>query len=353
MSAEEIENATPRTKPVEKCPICDGKSTKVFFSSPDRLHGVPGTFTYHVCNDCGTVFQNPMVIQEDLSLCYPAEYAPYNLKREIPDIDLDALPNGNFRSSLRKAIVDDVKGRPTSGFAGAIGRLLAKNASLRERAFYGLVIDECLPKGAGEHFALDLGCGAGWLMEKLKKVGWETEGLEWNEGAAQIARETTGCNVWAGDFRTVDLPKSKYQLVVLNHVFEHINDPKGALLRVRELLADDGKALLFYPNPHSHGAGRYATNWFPWEVPRHLIFPTPKALKLLAKETGFSSVDVVTRAAYSEVHWSWSKAYESGGNPETDSPELGLGEKLGVLSEKLLTKMGLDKGWEIIAVLDK
>src|SRR5215203_1783929 len=278
----------PRTATLEGCPICANKNTKQFFNSLDRLHGTPGEYSYHLCERCATVFQNPMVIQEDLHLCYPSEYAPYNLKLDIPDIDFDALPNGNLKNRLRKAVVDNVKGKAVEGFTGSLGRFLAKSAFFRERAFYGLVMDELLPKGQGEHFALDLGCGAGWLMEKLKKVGWVAEGLEWSEAAAQRAREITNCHVFAGDFREVDIPKGKYHLIVLNHVFEHFSDPKEALVRLRELLADGGKIIMFYPNPHSFGAGLYNTDWFAWEVPRHLIFPTPKAVKMLAKEAGFA-----------------------------------------------------------------
>jgi len=348
-----VDKKTPRTELLKNCPICASQNTNYFFTSPDRLHGTPGEFSYHLCDSCQTVFQNPMVIQEDLHLCYPSEYSPYNLKREIPDIDFDHLPNGNFRNNLRKAIVEEVKGKKSEGITGTLGKILAKSAFFRERAFYGLVMDTLLPKGEGEHFALDLGCGAGWLMEKLKKVGWQTEGLEWNEAAAQTAREVTNCHVFAGDFREVDIPKEKYHLIVLNHVFEHFNDPKVALFRLRELLADGGKIVMFYPNPHSFGAEWHNTDWFPWEVPRHLVFPTPKAIKLLADETGFSDTEVFTRAFYSSVHWISSKAYKKSLNPEEERLNLDLTEKIGLFTEHFLTKLGFEKGWEIVSILKK
>lgn len=320
---------------------------------PDRLHGTPGEFSYHLCDSCQTVFQNPMVIQEDLHLCYPTEYAPYNSKKEIPDIDFDNLPNGNFRSDLRKAIVEEVKGKSSDGLTGSFGKILAKSAFFRERAFYGLVIDELLPKGAGEKFALDLGCGAGWLMEKLKKVGWQTEGLEWNETAAQRAREITKCKVFAGDFRTVDIPTNKYQLIVLNHVFEHFSDPKSALVRLRELLTEDGKLVMFYPNHLSVGTYWFKTDWYHWDPPRHLIFPSSKAVKMIAEEAKFSSTEIYTQAYYSTDQWICSKAYKNNLNPNNDRPDLNLFEKIGLSTEHVLTKIGFEKGWETVAVLKK
>jgi 2-polyprenyl-3-methyl-5-hydroxy-6-metoxy-1,4-benzoquinol methylase len=344
----------PRTARLEGCPICADHNTKHFFTSSDRLHGTPGEYSYHLCEACGTVFQNPMVIQEDLHLCYPSEYTPYNYKPSIPDVDFDQLPNGSFRNNLRRAVVNEVKGKQSkNGMAGTLGKILAKAAFFRERAFFGLVIDELLPKGVGEHFALDLGCGAGWLMEKLKRVGWQTEGLEWNEAAAEAARAATNCGVWTGDFRQVDIPRGKYHLIVLNHVFEHFNDPREALVRLRELLAEDGKLVLFYPNPHAFGANWNRADWFPWEVPRHLIFPTPKALKMIAAETGFKNTKVFTRAFYTSEQWIRSKAYKKGLNPELDRPNLDLKEKMGLITEHFLTRLGFAKGCETVAVLRK
>lgn len=343
----------PRVEPLDRCPFCASKRTTHFFTSPDRLHGTPGEFSYHLCSSCHSVFQNPMVIPEDLHLCYPATYTPYNYKQEIPTIDFDALPNGTLRNRLRKAVVREVKGLPVQGIVGGIGKILAKHAFFRERAFYGLVIDELLPKGAGKHIALDLGCGAGWLIGKLKIVGWEVEGVEWNEAAAQVAREVTGCKIWAGDVRRADIPKGRYHLIVLNHVFEHFSDPKEVLVILRELLTDNGKVVMFYPNPHSFGAQWHKTNWFPWEIPRHLIFPTSKAVKIIASRVGFSEATVFTRSYCSSVQWISSKAYKYQQHPDKVRPDLDLVEKAGLLTERILGIVGLEKGCETIVVLRK
>jgi SAM-dependent methyltransferase len=351
---EMIGHQKPRTARLESCPICAARETKHFFTTPDRLHGTPGEFSYDLCGKCGTVFQNPMVIPEDLHLCYPPAYSPYNLQEEIPDVDFDALPNGNFRNDLRRAVVEEVKGKQDStGLSGALGKLLAKRAFFRERAFYGLVTDELLPRGAADRWALDLGCGAGWLMKKLKKVGWETEGLEWNEAAAARAREATGDRVFAGDFRVVELPAGRYHLIVLNHVFEHLADLPGALRRIRELLADGGRAVLLYPNPHSFGAEWHTTDWFPWDAPRHLIFPTPQAVKTMAEEAGFAGAKVVTRAFYADEQWIGSKAYKNRLKPNEVRLKLNLIENLALFTEHFLTAVGFEKGWEIVAVLRK
>ncbi|HVE57175.1 MAG TPA: class I SAM-dependent methyltransferase, partial [Pyrinomonadaceae bacterium] len=272
-----VEKNSPRTEVLEKCPVCESKNTKLYFTSPDRLHGVAGEFGYHLCGKCKTVFQNPMVIQEDLHLCYPSEYTPYNYDPEMPEVSFEANGNHGFlvnsRNMLRQAIVKEVWHEPLPGVAGLAGKVLSKSRAARERAFYGIVLDECIPRERGKYFALDVGCGAGWMLKRLKQVGWQVEGIEWDKTAAEVAAERTGAKVWAGDFREIDLPENKYHLIFLSHVFEHFNDPLGALKRFYELLASQGKLVMIYPNPESLDSKWFDRDWFAWEVPRHLILP--------------------------------------------------------------------------------
>lgn len=345
----------PRTELLESCPICGNKNTKHYFISPDRLHNIPGEFAYHICDSCKTVFQNPMVIQEDLHLCYPSEYNPYSYDPEVPEINFETTGNngfiGNSRNLIRQAIVKEVWGEPLTGFAGLTGKVLAKSRSARERAFYGIVPDECLPRERGKNFALDVGCGAGWMLKRLKQVGWQVEGIEWDKKAAEIAAERTGAKVYAGDFREIELPKEKYGLIFLSHVFEHFNDPLGSLQRFYELLAGKGKLVLIYPNPHSFDSEWFEEYWFNWDPPRHLIFPTPQSFTDHAHKIGFKDFKVNSIAA--KHCWTNSKAYKLGSHPDKVQPKLSLAENIGLGYQLLMTKVGMIKGSEIIVVLEK
>src|SRR5262245_19857686 len=64
----------PRTLPRGQCPLCSSTDAWVMFAVPDRLYRTPGLFAYRRCGSCGTIFQDPMVIPEDVHLCYPTEY---------------------------------------------------------------------------------------------------------------------------------------------------------------------------------------------------------------------------------------------------------------------------------------
>jgi 2-polyprenyl-3-methyl-5-hydroxy-6-metoxy-1,4-benzoquinol methylase len=350
MASAAPERSFPRTEVVKNCPVCGSNETFEMFSSPDLLHGVPGNFSYHRCKGCGSVFQNPMVLKEDLHLCYPKEYTPYCYDPETPNFDFDGAASTS-RTALRNAVAKSVWGEPVSGFIGLAGRLLAKSRVLRERAFYGIVMDECIPRSHGDQYALDIGCGAGWMLRRLAKVGWLTEGIEWDEDAAHLAHKRTGTKVWAGDFMEIDLPKGKYKLVILSHVFEHLYHPRLALERFHELLAPGGALVLRLPNCNALDAKLFASDWFCWETPRHLILPSGKALLRLASNSGF--VEPILRTNVAKWVWQSSKAYRLGKNPEQEQPDLNFSENARFQAQRVLNTLGFMVGSEMIAVFRK
>lgn len=342
----------PRTREVGDCPLCGTSKFTELFKVSDRVHDVPGVFNYDKCDFCGSVFQNPVVIDEDLRLIYPAEYSPYDYDPEMPDVRFDPDGASGLRGTLRMAVVRDVRNDPSDGRAAdAMAAVLARSRAVRERAFFGLVIDECLPVSNGGGYAIDIGCGAGWMLKRLNRVGWNVEGIEWDEQAAEVARQRSGMPVSAGNFLTMDLEKGKYGLILLNHVFEHFSNTGLVLRRLRELLAEDGKIVLVYPNADSMDARWYGSDWFAWEPPRHLVLPSQKGLATIAKAAAFRLAGYRTRV--SDHLWTKSKAIRLGMNPETASPRLNTREMAGLRMQKILNSIGLNLGSETIAVLTR
>jgi SAM-dependent methyltransferase len=336
--------ATPRTAPVGRCPVCGATAADVLFTSPDRQHATPGTYTYCRCRSCRTVFQDPRVVPHDLGLCYPADYMPY--AEEDPPAPAPRRLAGP-RDALRRALQSHVRGEPLAGPWRVLAPLLAASRRLRELAFFSL-LDELLPRAGHGRKGLDVGCGAGKLMATLGAVGWEMDGVEWNAEAAEVAAHATRGRVWAGDFREVDLPRGAYDLVLFNHVFEHLADPRGALGRAAELLRRDGRAVIVYPNPESFGARTFGPDWFPWEAPRHLVLPTRGALGRLAADLGWGSFHARTDARAAAYYLKNSRAYRARRplEPEPQRPDRLLGHW-----ERLLVALGLPRGEELVCVL--
>jgi hypothetical protein len=83
----------------------------------------------------------------------------------------------------------------------------------------------------------DVGCGAGFLLDRLAKQGWVTAGCEPEERVARIARDK-GHEVRAGLFAFE--PGEHAQLVILGDVLEHQARPLEMLAAARAWLTPDG-----------------------------------------------------------------------------------------------------------------
>jgi SAM-dependent methyltransferase len=348
--------AAPRTAAVVDCPLCGSAKCSFKFHSPDRLHGVPGEFTYRRCHDCRTVFQDPRVVTEDLSLCYPDEYFTH----QSPDVSLAPIAGAatsqtalRLRALLRQAVIAAVRQEPMRGAIGWLGRLMAKSRRMRKRAFNSSVMDEMLPFKPGVVRALEVGCGAGHMLKQLARADWQVEGVEWDEKAAEIARRTTGQQVTVGDFQNIALPPAAYDLVVLHHVFEHLPDTLGCLRKIADTLAPGGRAVLVYPNIESLGARVFRENWFPWEIPRHLVFPTARAIKKAANDIGLVTASLRSSAGAADWIIACSRLYRQHEQFNYYNLSITFHDRLLSLCERALMAIGFKHGEELVVVLKK
>ncbi|MDI1243605.1 MAG: class I SAM-dependent methyltransferase [bacterium] len=230
-------------------------------------------------------------------------------------------------------------------------RFFARSRTLRQRAFHGLVVDELLPRGGDSRRALEVGCGSGELLAKLRALGWRCEGLEWDSRAAAKARERSGCPVGVGTLEEFDEPSVKYDLIVLHHVFEHLSKPIETIKALQQLLNPGGRAVLIYPNQDSLGAKMFREFWLHWDPPRHLFFTSRSGIRELASKHGFRfSARTGSRAA--EVCSAISRSYRSGVKPGHATKVDGL-DKLYKAVQMLMIFVGLHVGDEILVTLRK
>lgn len=129
--------------------------------------------------------------------------------------------------------------------------------------------------------ALEIGCSTGILLSLLKKKGWDVMGVEVSKLSSQEATKK-GLEVFNGRFEDFHSSK-KFDLVILNHVLEHLNNPLNIIEKISSVLTDRGHILIDVPNFGSLSA-RIQKNTWPLLLPsEHLWHFTEEALtKLLA-----------------------------------------------------------------------
>lgn len=97
---------------------------------------------------------------------------------------------------------------------------------------------------------LDVGPGAGRLLDAARDAGWVTTGIEVNPQFARAARERGHCIVEG--FFPRDLPPGlRFEAIALLDVLEHLHDPLAAVRACTERLTPGGVVAVQVPNVES------------------------------------------------------------------------------------------------------
>jgi SAM-dependent methyltransferase len=149
---------------------------------------------------------------------------------------------------------------------------------------------------------LDVGCGGGHFLARMKELGWQVRGVEPDAEAVSMARERD-LNVFHGMLADARFPANEFDAVTMNHVIEHVPDPIELLQECRRVLKTSGRLVIVTPNTASLGRSRFARAWRGWEPPRHLFLFTPKTLRLSAERAGLQIETLRTTARLAPPMW--------------------------------------------------
>ena len=332
-SEPEVTNQ-PRTVRHEACPMCGGRDSAHLFSIPDRLHGVPGSYAYERCGSCGTVHQNPQVVPDDLTLCYPTDYFTH------AEGDTPTFRASPARDRLRALLLAPDGPRAAT--------LLRRVSPLATRARFGLPAPIGMPSSAGDR-ALEIGPGRGLDLVRLRRLGWDTVGLDVDPHAAQAASTVAGCPVLVGGLdRLAELP-SEFGVVYGSHAFEHLPEPRRALEVVHGCLRPGGRVVLVFPNSRSLVCRTYGADAVSWDPPRHLTLPPAKAMVAALERIGYVDVRIRTLPTRAAHYASVSRAYRRGlrGEQSWYEPIGGRDRALAAI-EKACTVAGAKVGEELV-----
>jgi SAM-dependent methyltransferase len=170
--------------------------------------------------------------------------------------------------------------------------------NLEVPAFVRKRLDETVAAFDGERQTgrwLDVGCGAGTLMEAVRDRGWAVVGTEVSASAAEAVR-AKGLDVRAGELSALGLDDGAFDVVSMVEVVEHVPDPRGLLAQVRPLLRPGG--ILYVTTPHGRGvsARLLRTGWSIVAPPEHLQLFSLRGLRAALEAAGFEVASARTQA---------------------------------------------------------
>ena len=265
-----------RTRPHPNCYICGTKGNVLYKGLKDRLFGSKGEWNLKVCpdTDCGFVWLDPMPFEEDLSKIY-INY--YTHQQSISDRKKNKLLVEMLRWNV-KLVVSFLK------------RITLIH---RERKRIDIMYLHNTRPGR----LLEVGCGAGHLLAKLRSLGWKTEGQEVDSRAAENARNFYDFPVHLGALEDLSLPENSFDAIIMNHVVEHVHDPTALLTECYRILRPNGRLTVTTPNNNSYGHRYFKSCWCSLDAPRHLYLFSSNSLRQTAIISGFKKLRIWTTSA--------------------------------------------------------
>lgn len=142
---------------------------------------------------------------------------------------------------------------------------------------------------------LEIGVGSGSFLEYAKTCGYSPLGCDLSPAICSRIEQRTGISMHCGYLESLS-NQQLFDVVVMNHVLEHVSDPVALLKAVRSRLKRGGLLHLAVPNVGSWEAR--LPGWNSYE-PYHLLYFTPQTLQLAAERAGFEIQRMTTHESFS------------------------------------------------------
>lgn len=141
---------------------------------------------------------------------------------------------------------------------------------------------------------LEVGCGRGYLLRELKRLGASVHCLESADAADWILdnQEVQVTTLSDQQEQLWPFPGNFFQLIIFWHVLEHLPSPAANLQQAYNCLEPGGTLCVSVPNITSLQAKMNQPTWFHLDVPRHLIHFSQDGLVTLMEKQGFEIVRI-------------------------------------------------------------
>ena len=137
---------------------------------------------------------------------------------------------------------------------------------------------------------LEIGCGYGYLLARFREDGWKVSGCDPWKAACDFTRATHGIDAKPTILENAGIPDGTIDVVIMNHVIEHMPHPLRSLREIHRVLKPAGHLVIETP--------RYDTLMFKllgkrersMSCDQHIYFFTTETMEKLHSLAGFRRV---------------------------------------------------------------
>ena len=222
-----------------KCQFCNDINLSVYIDDPkDYEYYKKCNSKVFLCKNCNILTQHPLPSESEITNYYDKDYQAYtNSKNYL----LKFLSKVYFKFYKKKIKVN-------------------KNS-----------------------YILDFGCGTGEILNNLSKDGYK------NLFAFDyVKHENLDSKIEFFD-NSAKLKNYKFDLIILNHVIEHVLNPNDLLQLLSSVLNKDGKVIGQTPNFNDFTLKIFKQTWGPLHQPYHINIFNKNSLKFFCNQNNLKA----------------------------------------------------------------
>jgi len=231
------------------------------------MFGFRDEFKYFQCPQCECL--QIAEVPENLSKYYPDNYYSFNVKT-----------SADTKKGLKEKMMIE-RNRSAALGTGLVGFLL-------NRVYPTEIFDPLRIAGLKkDNSILDVGCGNGKLLFMLQEMGCtDLTGVDPFLDEDIIKK---GVNIYKKFITEVE---GKWDFIMLNHSFEHMDNPLETFRKIYDLLNEEGTCMIRIPVASSYAWEKYRENWVQLDAPRHIFLHSGKSMELLAEQAGLKITNI-------------------------------------------------------------
>lgn len=218
-----------------KCPVCKLQKAQFFERVDD--------WQYAQCSECQFVFTHPHPDQAYLNTLY-----------DVPE-----------------------------------GVQIGQSSSRKRRAFMRALSLRKYVKGGKK--ALDIGCGAGFIVESLRQVGADAYGFDINPNSIAFAKSNyPKSKFYLNSYDTISEFSDFFDFIYSSEVIEHVSELDAYLELIKKVSRPSAYVYVTTPDFSSDKRPENVLEWGEFAPPEHIQFFSEKNLIILFDRFGFKFV---------------------------------------------------------------
>ena len=177
-----------------------------------------------------------------------------------------------------------VNDNPKGGYANYF-----EGMNINKRTFYER-IKRINKKAEEKGRMLDVGSALGDSLIEARRLGWkDVTGVELSGFAAGKAKER-GINVRVGTLKSAKFPPNHFDVVTLQDVIEHVEDPESEMREIYRVLKPGGFVFIVTPDVDGIWSGLMGSAWYHYKPGEHIMYFSQKTLRKVLTDAKFKNL---------------------------------------------------------------